>query len=361
MFHSNTTIRELSRMPVFRKVEDLFFTHPDQKKLESSLKEYGVEKCGLLDALQDLALQCRRDDFLIPLYPEEWNRTHAWAKEAAQKPKSLHQYPVEYLAGPVKEKDEKRGEVCLLNYAVHPGKPYVLILPGGGYNREWMLVEGYPLATEINRLGYNAFLLVYRCGYYGCLSDAVEDTVEAVRYIEKHKEQLRVSTENYAVSGASAGGHLAAGFALEALRNEQIPAPHTLWLCYPGIGTMDFYFAVEKLRKEGKKEEADTAAQYLYRMCGEHYTRQNLEKWDLLHEMTETFPDTYLIHMEDDPTVPVTSSHTLDRRMTELGIRHITRFGERGGHSFGLGKGTDAEDWLNEACAFWQMPEPAQK
>ena len=74
MFHSNTTIRELSLMPAFRKVQDLLFTHPDQKKLESSLKEYGIAKCGLTEALQDLSRQCRRDDFLLPLYPEEWNR-----------------------------------------------------------------------------------------------------------------------------------------------------------------------------------------------------------------------------------------------------------------------------------------------
>ena len=139
-----------------------------------------------------------------------------------------------------------------------------------------------------------------------------------------------------------------------------VQVPRTLFLCYPGTGTLDFYDAVEKLRREGKTAEADSAAQYLYRMCGECYLRQDLEKWDLMHEMTESFPETYLIHMEDDPTVPVGSSHTLDQHMTELGICHIARFGAKGGHSFGLGRETDAEGWLEEACAFWQRQEPVR-
>ena len=52
--------------------------------------------------------------------------------------------------------------------------------------------------------------------------------------------------------------------------------------------------------------------------------------------------------------MPVQNSRKLDQRLTELGVHHRTRIGRRGGHSFGLGTGTDVEGWLEEAVAFWQ-------
>lgn len=45
-----------------------------------------------------------------------------------------------------------------------PGAPFAVISPGGGFSYVGSLHEGFPLAMEINRMGYNAFVLNYRVG-----------------------------------------------------------------------------------------------------------------------------------------------------------------------------------------------------
>lgn len=355
--NETTTIEELCALPVFRNVRDLIFTHPDRQKYRSMLGEYGFEKCGFEEALQDLAIRCQQSDFRIPLYPEVWENAHQNGEGTDEIAKEMQELPEEFLAKNQKQSEEAKAEVCLLNYAVHPGKPYVLILPGGAYNREWMLVEGYPIATKIHQLGYNAFILVYRCGYFGCLKDALQDVETAVRYLKRHARELDIRSENYALCGFSAGGHLASGFALEYRERKQTPAPKAVLLAYPGTCILDFYSHAEKLRADGKMEEAGAAAQYLYRMFGEQYSRDDVAQYDLSEQMTEDFPKTYLIHMEDDRTVPVAGSKHLVEKMEKKGIPYMARFGKNGGHSFGLGVGTDAEGWLPEAVSFWQSEE----
>ncbi|MBR3642885.1 MAG: hypothetical protein IKN57_05190, partial [Parasporobacterium sp.] len=41
-------------------------------------------------------------------------------------------------------------------------RPYILLVPGGGFVNVWNLTEGWPVAAQFNRLGYNVFILTYR-------------------------------------------------------------------------------------------------------------------------------------------------------------------------------------------------------
>ena len=41
-------------------------------------------------------------------------------------------------------------------------QPYLLILPGGGWNRQWGFIEGQASAARASALGYPAFVLYYR-------------------------------------------------------------------------------------------------------------------------------------------------------------------------------------------------------
>ena len=82
--------------------------------------------------------------------------------------------------------------------------------------------------------------------------------------------------------------------------------------------------------------------------------REDFEQYDVLAHMGADYPPAFLVACEDDPTVPVRNSRMMDAKLAELGVPHETLIGRTGGHSFGVGIGTDVEGWMERAVAFWQ-------
>ena len=88
-------------------------------------------------------------------------------------------------------------------------KPYILLVPGGGFVNVWNLTEGWPVAAQFNRLGYNVFILTYRVDCKsGTLDREMEDFASAVRLIRANRKLFNVNWERYITCGFSAGGYL---------------------------------------------------------------------------------------------------------------------------------------------------------
>ncbi len=323
----STTIAELMEMPQFAKIRDLIFTNLDDEKLSSKLSDYDTAKTGIYHALNYTAGISLRYDFILPLYT-----------------------PTECAVNPA------LGDVCLLNFAVHPGAQTIIICPGGGYNREWVLVEGYPLADEINRLGYNAFILIYRTGKWGLFPKPLDDLARAVSYLEEHQKQLNISMYHYALTGASAGGHLISqwGTSANGYGHYDLPKPGALLMSYPACILTDFYHAWSDAMTAGNTALADGIADFLKRIGSEHFTEQEIAKYSLDTSIDSSYPPVYLVHCEDDTTVPVANSQHTVSVLERLSIPHRTRIVPRGGHSFGIGVHTDAKGWLHDAIRFWE-------
>ncbi|MCR5716521.1 MAG: alpha/beta hydrolase [Lachnospiraceae bacterium] len=328
LFTEQTTIRELMEMPELQKVKSLLFTNMDEEKASSTLADYGTDKTGMYHSLYYTAAMCLREDFIIPLYsPEECKDNPALA------------------------------DVCLLNFAVHPGKETVIICPGGGYNREWVLVEGYPLADDLNRLNTNAFILIYRTGKFHLFPEPLDDLARAIAYLDEHQEELQISMSHYALTGASAGGHLIAqwGTKVNGYAHYNLPRPGALLMSYPAANLTGVYRQWESCIAKGEYELADSIAPILQRIGHETFTRDEIEKYSLDCTMDEDFPPTYLVHCEDDPTVPISNTHQTINLFDQHHITYRARIAPRGGHSFGLGIHTDAKGWLHDAVRFWRQ------
>ena len=65
-----------------------------------------------------------------------------------------------------KEKDPEKRNTGLLFFRGNPGAPFGIICPGGGFYYVGSLHAGFPVAMELNKHGYNAFVLNYRVGDY---------------------------------------------------------------------------------------------------------------------------------------------------------------------------------------------------
>ena len=99
--------------------------------------------------------------------------------------------------------DPRRGRAVLFFYRGKPGAPFALVCPGGGFAYVGTLHEGLPVAREIAKRGYNAFVLRYR------VEAPMEDLAAALARIRAQAAALKVATEGFSLWGGSAGARMA--------------------------------------------------------------------------------------------------------------------------------------------------------
>ena len=88
-------------------------------------------------------------------------------------------------------------------------RPFILLVPGGGFVNVWNLTEGWPIAEQFNRCGYHVFILTYQVdGREKLLEKNMEDFARALRFIRDHEELFHVHISRYITCGFSAGGYL---------------------------------------------------------------------------------------------------------------------------------------------------------
>jgi acetyl esterase/lipase len=205
-----------------------------------------------------------------------------------------------------KRTDPGKSDTGLFFFRGKPGAPFVLLIPGGGFSYVGSLHEGFPIAAEIARKGYNAFVIKYRPSRQNISSD----TAAALSYIFDHSPSLEVNTDGYSLWGFSAGGQAASDISLRgtvAYGGADLPKPGMAVFLYAwqprfskddpasfnALGENDRYGDIARLKNEIKASRAAGA--------------------DIEFHL---FPDT--------------------------------------DHGFGLGTGTNAEGWFNLAVQFWE-------
>lgn len=195
-----------------------------------------------------------------------------------------------------------------------PNAPFAVICPGGGFYYVGSLHEGFPLAMELNRNGYNAFVLKYRVGRgVSHEKQASEDLIAAVNYIRSHADELQVSPDDYSVWGGSAGARMCSN----ATYGEG-GIKRSIGVIHPAVTVIAYtYFA-------GHPAFAPTDS------------------------------PAYLIVGTDDWIVPYQDVRERANGMRASGIDvecHILKHTQ---HGFGVGNNTPAEGWMKQAMAFWE-------
>lgn len=205
-----------------------------------------------------------------------------------------------------KAQDPDKEDTGLFFFKGEPGERFAVCNAGGGFAYVGAIQDSFPHALELSKMGYNAFALIYRPG----AQTACEDLARAISFIFSHAQELEVNTDGYSLWGGSAGGRMAAwlgSYGPAAFGGDNLPRPATVIMQYTG--------------------------------------HSNLTRND---------PPTFACVGENDG---IANWRTMQRRiqaLDEMGIP--TEFHHYPGlrHGFGLGTGTVAEGWIDEAAAFWQ-------
>ncbi len=206
-----------------------------------------------------------------------------------------------------KAADPGKADTGLFFFRGNPGEKFAVCNAGGGFAYVGAMHDSFPHALELSKKGYNAFALIYRPGW----DTAMEDLARAISFIFEHAEELEVDTDCYSLWGGSAGARMAADVG--------------------SYGTA--YFGGDDLPQAG--------------CVVMQYTGHS--------EWQKTDPPTYVCVGTSDG---IANWRTMQRRtlaMSAAGIPTEFHAYEGLSHGFGLGTGTVAEGWINDAVAFWEQ------
>lgn len=209
-----------------------------------------------------------------------------------------------------KEDDPEKEDTGLFFFKGTPGERFAVCNAGGAFAYVGAMQDSFPHALELSKQGYNAFALIYRPG----AQTACEDLARAIQFIFEHAEELEVNTEGYSLWGGSAGARMAAwvgSYGTEAFGAGDYPQPAAVIMQYTGLG-----------------------------------------------EYSEGDPATFVTVGESDGIVNWRVMKQRLDGMSALGIDTEFHSYPGLGHGFGLGTGTAAEGWIDEAIAFWQRQIP---
>lgn len=205
-----------------------------------------------------------------------------------------------------KAADPAKQDTGLFFFKGEAGARFAVCNAGGGFAYVGAMHDSFPHALELSKKGYNAFALIYRPG----AQTACEDLARAIEFIFDHAEELEVNTDGYALWGGSAGARMAANlgtYGPAGFGGRDLPRPGTVVMQYTGHS--------------------------LY---------------------SEDGPPTYACVGTNDG---IASWQTMQSRldaMNALGIPTEFHAYEGLPHGFGLGTGTIAEGWIDDAVAFWE-------
>lgn len=223
-------------------------------------------------------------------------------------------------------------------------RPFLILLSGGGYSCVCSAVESLPAADTLNGLGYDVFVLNYRAGGEGLMPKPLEDLAAAYRYIIANKQWFGTG-DRYIVCGFSAGGNLAALWGTESAgyRHYNVRKPEALILAYP-LTSFDHMY-------EAGKEEILTT------MLGKDYICAKADTYDVGKNVTAGFPPCYILHCEDDPSVPAAGSKYFKALLDQENVISELDIRAAGGHAFGDGGGTGMDGWICRALEFTEALE----
>ncbi len=203
--------------------------------------------------------------------------------------------------------DAAKAEVVLFHFRGEDGAPIGIASPGGGFSYVGSIHEGFPYAQTMVEHGVNGFVLNYRVGGGGV--PATEDLAHAIDYIFENQEAFGVSTAGYSLWGSSAGARMAANlgsYGTAAFGATDRPRPAAVIMAYTGHS-----------------------------------------------DYTANDPATFAVVGSQDRIASPATMRTRIDNLARTGIATEFHLFDGVGHGFGLGTGTVAEGWVDDAMRFW--------
>ncbi|MCF6095407.1 alpha/beta hydrolase [Thermovorax subterraneus] len=205
-----------------------------------------------------------------------------------------------------KLQDPNKKNTGLFFFRGKKGAKTAIVVAGGGFVFVGAMQDSFPHALELSKKGYNAFALIYRPG----AQTACEDLARAIAFLHENADELGIDMRDYSLWGGSAGARVAAwlgSYGTESFGEKRYPRPAVVIMQYTG-----------------------------------------------LTEVTGREPPTFACVGTNDWIASYKTMEERINRIKNYGIDAEIKIFPGLPHGFGLGEGTIAEGWINDAIKFWE-------
>ena len=229
------------------------------------------------------------------------------------------------------------------------GRPFILLVPGGGFVNVWNMTEGWPVAQQYNDLGYHVFILTYQVGVEAAARKAMDDVARAMEIIRQHRDTFHVDPDKYITCGFSAGGYIVCLWNTEVgYRAFSIAKPQA---CFPIYPVTSYKLMDAEEWDEGEDKDA-------FARSGVGCTMQEAcSSCFEIPEHVEGFPPTALFLAAQDELVDPAHSRLLARALSDADIPCRLEIGPTGGHGFADGTGMCMDGWTKRAIDWYEHLE----
>ena len=221
----------------------------------------------------------------------------------------------------------------------------VIICPGGGYMHLAIDHEGYAVAKKFNEIGVTAFVLTYRLPSDAIMPDKsigpLQDAQRSIQLVRQRAKEWGIDTARVGMIGFSAGGHLTS-VAITHFNKAVIENKDNISL-RPSFGIL-LYPAITfgpEMRRSSKES-----------LLGKSPSVEMMDFFSSEKNVTPATPPMFLVHAQDDRSVPVANSIIFYQAMIKAGVKGELHIYQAGGHGFGLVNKTTKYDWF-EGCKHW--------
>lgn len=203
--------------------------------------------------------------------------------------------------------DPSKARTGLFFFPGQKDAPTAIVNAGGGFQYVAAIHDSFPHAMALSKAGYNAFALIYRPG----AKTASQDLARAIAFLHEHGRELGISMQGYSLWGGSAGARMAAWLgnrSPQAYGEKAYPKPAAVIMQYTGLS-----------------------------------------------EVTGQEPATFAVVGTSDWIASYQTMQARIEAIRQQGTPAEIRIYPGLPHGFGLGEGTKAQGWINEAMHFWQQ------
>jgi acetyl esterase/lipase len=221
----------------------------------------------------------------------------------------------------------------------------VIICPGGGYSHLALGHEGEDVARKFNEYGVTAFVLKYRLPSDSIMTDKsfgpLQDAQQAIYLLRKNATAWKINPSRIGIMGFSAGGHLAS--------------------------TLTVHYADVKIENKEKLSLRPDFAVLIYpvlsfissphtgsvkNLIGANGSDAQKEYFSNERHADANTPITFMVHANDDATVPVENSILFNQALVKNKVPVETHLYQGGGHGFGLNNKTTTDQWFDKLTAW---------
>ncbi len=217
----------------------------------------------------------------------------------------------------------------------------VIVCPGGGYSHLAMAHEGMEVARLLNGMGVAAFVLKYRLPSDETMTDKtigpLQDAQRAIQLVRQRAGEWAINPGQVGILGFSAGGHLVStagthfGKATISNKDNISLRPDFMILLYPAISFSD------SIGHRGSRDN----------LIGKNPGAPLIQEYSNELQVTEQTPPAFIVHAEDDKTVPVANSLHFYEALLHNKVPAELHIYPKGGHGFGLHNPTTKDQWAD--------------